>query len=293
MTTSADAGAPAPARLQARAYTVPSRLAAALLLGASRASLVAILVLVLVATDPPVTPPVLARLVALLAVVPGILAWLIEKAARADVEVRDAELVVRHRRVRLEVPCSAIAGVVPWALPLPGPGASLRMRSGRRLRYGIEVADPTPLLAALAGAGVTAAHAAIQHPTVVYAHARAHGTSWRWYHLLGKFVLFALLPTALLFNAHQHIAYGALLGEYYQLGLASYLATFAIYWATLSTYLLLYASAWRGLAEGVALAAARVAPSRAARVRRAVETWCRIVYYAGVPVLLLIRFLPW
>jgi hypothetical protein len=35
-----------------------------------------------------------------------------------------------------------------------------------------------------------------------------------------------------------------------------------------------------------------VARSRAARVRRAVEVGCRILYYAGVPVLVGLWFLP-
>jgi hypothetical protein len=54
----------------------------------------------------------------------------------------------------------------------------------------------------------------------------------------------------------------------------------------------LYAGTLRVLAESLALVAAYVAPSRAARVRRAVEAGCRLLYYGGVPVLLLIRFLP-
>ena len=43
----------------------------------------------------------------------------------------------------------------------------------------------------------------------------------------------------------------------------------------------------------MALGAAWVAPARAARVRRAVEVSCRVLYYGGVPVLLGLRFAPW
>ena len=87
-----------------------------------------------------------------------------------------------------------------------------------------------------------------------------------------------------------HIAYGGLLGQYYQLGLGAYLRTFAIYWLTVALYLVLYASAWRAAAEGVCLVAAAVAPSRAARVRRVTEIGCAIGYYAGALVLLGLRF---
>ena len=47
----------------------------------------------------------------------------------------------------------------------------------------------------------------------------------------------------MLFNAHQHIAYGALLGQYYLVGPGARLTTAAIYWATPCAHLLLYASA--------------------------------------------------
>jgi hypothetical protein len=279
----------------AHVYREPWRIVAGTLLAASGTSLPVILLRVMFATDPPITPPVLVHLFVLLTVVPAAVAWLMQRAFAAEVEIRGDELVVRGRDLRLEIPCSAIARVEPWAVPLPGPGLWLRMGSGRRLSWGIQAADPTPLLAALADpGGVEAARAATAHPILVWAHARHRGTRPpRWYHLLAKFPLFALLPAGVLFNAHQHIAYGALLGEYYLLGLASWLRTLGAYWVTVAIYLVLYASVMRGLAEAVALVAARVAPSRGARVRRGLETACRVLYFGGVPVVLGLRFLPW
>ena len=120
-----------------------------------------------------------------------------------------------------------------------------------------------------------------------------HAVTWRWYHLVGKFVAFALLPASVLFYTHQHIAYGGTFGQYYLEGLGPYVATLVTYWVTVAIYLVLYAGVWRGLGEGVALVAARVAPSRAARVRRAVEVTCRVLYYGGAPLLLVARYLPW
>ena len=293
MERSRDAKAKASADFRVRAYSVSWRIAAATLATASAVSLPAILLLVLLATDPPVTPPILMRLVAVFTVLPGLAAWLIRRAFTVDVDLHGTELVVCRRGLTLEIPCASIARIAPWTVPLPGPGFSLWMRSGRRLRWSLQAADPTPLLLALADAGgVEVARAATQHPSLVYANVkRSVVRRWRWYPLAGKFVVLALGPTAVLFNAHQHIAYGGLLGEYYLLGLRSYLGTFAVYWGTMAIYLVLYASVWRGVAEGVALVTAHVAPSRAARVRRAVENGCRVVYYAGVPILLGIRFL--
>ena len=279
--------------IRACAYPLGWRIAGALLFAVSRVSLPAILGLVVLATDPPVTLPVLVCGVVVLALLPGLAAWLVARAFAAEVSVDGDALVIRRRDLRLELPCRAIARVAPWAVPLPGPGLSVCMRSGRWLRQGLQIDDPTPLLLALAEVGsLEAARAAMRHPVLVYAHARARGARRRWHHLLGRFAGFALLPTAVLFNAHQHIAYGGLLGEYYLLGFGSYVRTFVVHWLTLTIYLVLYASVWRGLAEGMALLAACVAPSRAAAVRRAAEIACQAAYYGGVPVLLLLRFLP-
>jgi hypothetical protein len=281
-------------RQRVYAYRPPWRLVVATLATLGGASLPAILLLVLLANDPPVTPPVLVRLISVFTLPPALAAWAVARALAAGAEVRGTELVVSGRGFRAEIPCASIARVRPWAVPLPGPGLSLEMRSGRRFRYGLQTSDPAPLLAALADVGgVETARGAARHPVIVYAHAKHELARRRWYGLAGKFGLFALVPTAVLFNAHQHIAYGGLLGEYHLLGPASYLRTFAVHWLTASIYLVLYASLWRGLAEGVALAAAAAAPSRAARVRRTVEAACRVLYYGGVPVLLGLRFLPW
>jgi len=288
-----EAKAEASAHFLARAYTAWWRVFAGTLVTISGASLPVILVLVLLANDPPITPPILVRLVVLFTLLPGLVAWILQRAFAASVALRGANLVVRRRDLQLEIPCHSIEGVVPWVVPIPGPGLALLMRSGRRFRYGLQVADPVPLLEALAdGGAIEATGAAWRHGTVVYAHAKQRVQRRRWYHRLGKFVGFALLPAAVLFYTHQHIAYGGPLGEYHLLGLRSYLRTFVIYWSTVSIYLVLYASVWRGMAEGVNLLAAWSAGPRAAGVRRATEIACRVLYYGGVPVLLLLRYLP-
>ncbi len=280
-------------RLHVRAYPPWWRAVAAALIAESGASLVVCLLAVAMATDPPITPPVLLRSVAVLAVLPGLAAWLIGRAFAAAVEVTDAELVVHRPGERMEIPFAAIERIAPWAVPLPGPGFSVYLRSGRRLRCTFQAGDPTPLLAALAAAwDEPRARAALRHPSSIYARAKHARPPGRWRHPAVKFGLFALAPAAVLFNAHQHIAYGGTLGQYYLMGLAPYLQSFALHWATMATYLVLYASVWRGAAEGIALLAAWIAPARAAAVRRAVEVACLGLYYGGVPALVAARFLP-
>ena len=275
-----------------RAYPLPWRVIAGVLVAVSRASPLAIGAGIL-AAHAPVPLAALARALAVLVVLPAAAAALIERAFAADVEVHDAAVVIGRRGLRLEVPCAAIERVAPWAIPLPGPGLWLWLRSGRRLRYGLQADDPTPLLSALAAAGaVESANAATHHPGIVYAHVKYGGAApARWYQLLAKFAGFGLLPTAVWFNAHQHIAYGGLLGQYYLEGLSPYVKTFLISWGLASIYLLLYASVWRALAEATAILTVWVAPAYAAQVRRLSEIVCRVMYYGGVPVLVLLPFL--
>jgi apolipoprotein N-acyltransferase len=287
----ARAATPVPnVRSRVTAWPRPLRVLAGTLVAWSGASLWLILLAVLRATDPPVTPPVLLWSLTVLALLPALGAAALRHAFAATVTVGGGTLEIRRRDLRVEVPLAAIAAVEPWTVPLPAPGVALRLASGARLRWGLATPDPSPLVHALAAAGV--AGAAVAHPTCRWARAKAAAGRWRWRHLVAKYPAFALPPAAALFNAHQHIAYGGLLGEWYLLGPGAWLRTLALHWATTTAYLVLYASVWRGLAEAAALLAAHVAPSRAARVRRAVEGAARVGYYAGVPVLLVRRFLP-
>ncbi len=273
------------------AYPNTWRIIAGVLVAVSRANLVAT-GLWLIEIDQFVPLFALVRLLAVFAGLPACAAWLIERAFAVAVELRDDEFVLRGRDLQLEIPYAAIARVAPWRLLLPGPGFSLWMRSGRKLSYGLELASPAPLLSALADrGGVDTARAAIADPFIVYADARTSVGPWRWYHRLTKFVLFAALPTAVWFVAHQHIAYGGLLGQYYLEGAGPYLKTLSISWGLVVIYLVLYASAWRAIAEAGALLGTWLAPPRAQPIRRAAEITCRVVYYLGVPLLVLRPFL--
>jgi len=279
-------------RTPAIAYPLSWRIITAALIAISRGSLPVLLALVYFSSNPPIMPLMLVRALVILSVAPGIAAWLIERAYAVVVELEGDTLFLHHPEWRVEIPYGTISRIDPWAVPLPGNGFWLRLQGGRRFRYGLQLADPTGLLDALAEVGAPEqARAALQHPMAAYAHAKHGGRPRRWYHVLGKFVGFALVPTLPLFRVHQHIAYGGTFGQYYLIGLGAYLRTFAVYWGTLILYLVLYAALWRGVAEAVAWGAAWVAPSHAARVRRAVEIGHRIAYYGGVPVLVSIRFL--
>jgi hypothetical protein len=233
-------------------------------------------------------------LLVILTIVPGLAGWLIARFARATVDVDSGEMTVRRAHVELAFPATAIDGVEPWRVPLPGPGFSLRMRSGRLAGYGIQSADPLPLLREIAR-DVKAPRdlsELTQHPVVAWAHARAGEAPTHWFGYIGKFGLFALPVAGILFNAHQHIAYGGFWGQYYLEGPGPYARTAAVHFATVVAYLVLYAGTVRAIGETFAFAAAHVAPTSASRVRRVVERFCLLAYYLGVPILLALRFRP-
>jgi hypothetical protein len=277
---------------EAYAYSPFWRVVGATTFAVSRAGL-AVILLGILHSRIAVTPIEVIRTFVLLFVMPALAARVIARGMAARVAFGDGDVTIERPGVRVDVPLSALAGVAPWRVPLPAPGFALVLGSRRLVRPGIASHDPTPLLRALAGRGVAAAARAVDHPMIVYARARAGWGSWRWTHLAARFPLFAVGPTLLLFNVHQHIAYGGFFGQYYLMGLGPWVLTFAVFWATVTIYQVLYASVWRGLAEPICLVAAAVAPSRAARVRRAAELAIWVAYYAGVPVLLALRFAPW
>jgi apolipoprotein N-acyltransferase len=275
---------------RAIAYPLSWRLVTAALFVISRAGVLLLLALVLF-SHMTIAPLPLLRAFTLLCLTPVVAVWLIERAHTVTLHIDKGALVLAQRGLRIEIPSAAIAAVDAWTIPLPGGGVWLRLRSGRRFRYGLQIADAAALTDTLVAAGAPPeVRPAAQHPSALYARAKPIR---HWYHRLLKFAGFGFLATLPLFRAHQWIAYGGTFGEYYLIGLQAYLLTFGIYWGTATIYLVLYAALWRGLAEAVAFGAAWAAPSQAARVRRAVEVVCGVAYYGGVPLLVTARLLPW
>jgi hypothetical protein len=242
-------------------------------------------------TDPPVTPGMLVRSLLVFSVLPAAAGWALLGLFRTVIREHAGAIELRRPGLEVSLPAEAVEAVHPWRIPLPRPGLALRLRSGRLLPYGICTDATDRPLDVLAAAGVDVDRAR-SHPTVVYARERARRARFGWRRLLLKFVVFAVVPTAILFNAHQYIAYGGTFGQYYLYGAVAYLETLAIYWSLTVIHLVLYASLWRGLAEIAALAAAWLAPAGAGRARQAAEIACAVLYYGGVPLLLLYRFLP-
>jgi hypothetical protein len=238
----------------------------------------------------PFSPLELVVRLVVLSFLPLVLVWLLRRLTAATLLVEPTRLVLQLRSVRFEIPLESVTGIEPWRLPLPGSGLALRMKSGRRFQYSLQVAAPAPLLHTLSAALPSGASAA-EHPGSRLGQARHDWRPRFWDKPAFKFGLFPLIPTGIMFRAHQIITYGGAFGEYDVLGLSAYLQTFALYWVSFTTGLLLYASFWRTLAEILAFAFTWLLPSRALGVRLTAEWLCRLAYYVAFPALMAHRFL--
>ncbi|HXJ33405.1 MAG TPA: hypothetical protein VMS22_05130 [Candidatus Eisenbacteria bacterium] len=261
-------------------YARAGRIAVAVLLGVGAIALLLLMRAVVLRDD--VTPEATVATFAWLTLLPWTLARLLDRAWAGEVDVADGLVVLRRRDRRVEVPVASIAGLLPWRLPLPGPGLGLRLASGRRLAYELRPADLAALVDALEPRGATAS------PVVVYARGRR---ARAWYHPVLKFAVFGFAPAAIFFNAHQFIAYGGTFGQYYLEGPGAWLRTLAVFWATMVVYLTAWATLWRIGAEAIVLAAAHAMPVATPGVRRAVEIACWLAYWVGVPAMVALRFL--
>jgi hypothetical protein len=226
----------------------------------------------------------------LLSLAPLLVAAAIRRTGRASYSLGSDRLVVQRGRALTEIPLDSIAEVRLSRLPFPQPALALRLRSGRMLRERIEVPDPAPVLEALSPR-VPSAGPLHSHPLVAFASARAPLLGPRARRIAVKFILFPLLPGLVMFRAHQYIAFGGPFGEYRFYGAVAYLRTLAGYLAATVAVLVLYAAAWRILAETCAAIATALWPRRARVWRRMAEAICWVTYYLGVPALLALRFL--
>ena len=218
--------------------------------------------------------------------VPEAAAWCVVRAFAARASVADGLLVLAAGARRLELPLADVARVVPWRLPIPGPGLSLQLVSGERWPHGLALARPDALARALGGTPPAA-----PSPVARYAQAR---TASRRSPLDAPGFKFVLLPLALAipaFRLHQHIAYGGGFGEYLSFGLRAYATTFALWWAAWFIAVVLCAAALRVVVETATLTGALVAPAHAATTRQAVERLALAALYLGLPAWLAVRML--
>lgn len=273
------------------AYPFAGRMAAGTLYGISRASLVAIGLLVLAGMY--FSPPLLLRLMAFLALVPALAAALLARAFIATVSrTEDRWRLVRNglfrRGERIELDQDAIFDVALWQVPAPGLGLTVKLAPRGERRVELQAEAPARLLRQVFPTA-SRAFGDPRPPSVAYAEARAAFGTRRLFRFVVRFVVFPLVPTFIIFRLHQYIGYGGLLGQYHLHGLQPYLSTLAFHWILVLMYLVLWAAVLRALAELVSVGVSRLAPEKAMVARAWVERGAGFCYYAGVIGLMLWR----
>jgi apolipoprotein N-acyltransferase len=272
--------------------TPAARMAAALLRAFARGSLLWMGAAFLIGDGGLLANPLAQmRWFAGLFLVPEAAAWLVLRAYAARATVEQGALVLTRGGQRLELAVQDIAAVEPWRVPLPAPGAALRLAAGKPWRHGLAHADAMALAHALARAGGAARSERAPSRATTYAHACLAIRRGRLDHPLVKFVLFSLLLAIPAFRLHQHIAYGSTFGEYYTFGLMAYLATFLLWWAAWTIGVVLCAAALRAAIEAVTLLMVLVRPAQAIDARRWLEHAGLVALYLGLPAWLLLRAL--
>jgi apolipoprotein N-acyltransferase len=221
------------------------------------------------------------KLFAAAVLLPLLAAWAIGINFAARTAIEGEALVLTQRRRRIEIPLASIVALVPWRLPLPGPGADLGLVSGRRWDRSIATADPQALAEALAAAGSPLRFEARGLSRLVRLRS-AVANHWLD-HAAIKFGLFPLLPAAIAFRLHQIIAFGGPFGEAYTYGIGAWLTGLAAWWASWSLGLMLFAAALRIGIETATVLSLAGTPAKATGRRRALAWLGRLFYYAGVP----------
>jgi len=229
------------------------------------------------------------RSFAALFLVPEVAAWCVLRAFAARAGIEQGRLVLARGRHRLELALRDIAAVEPWRLPLPGPGAWLRLASGARWPHGIAIADPEALARLLLPAAGATPGEAMASRAQVYARARRAIVRGRLDRPLAKFVLLPLALAIPAFRLHQHITYGGSFGEFYSFGLLPFVEGFALWWAAWAIGVVLCAAVLRAVIEAGTLAAVLLRPALTIEVRRWLERLGLAALYLGLPAWLLVR----
>lgn len=268
------------------AYAPGWRMPMAILFALSRLSLVLIAMMMVIGWF--ISPPLLVRLVLFLAIMPGLLLYLLRWVFRAEARVQDGQIEVfrragLRRTQTLLIDSVQIRQQQVWTLPLPGPGLSLRLHQAAPIRaLALEMRRSLGSLTAVLALGQASLSKAAQ-ATLSYAEIKAASYWARWHWPLFKFGIFGLFPLWVLFRLHQNIMFGGLMGQYHLQGPGPWWSSLAYHWIMVTIYLVLYAAFWRCWAELICWLAARWAPGHAVTVRSWAEILLLSLYFLGIP----------
>ncbi|NYZ61919.1 apolipoprotein N-acyltransferase [Luteimonas sp. SJ-16] len=244
----------------------------------------------LLRTGPQVASLVQLQVFAGMVVLPWLAAGLLRVATAAGIAPDGDGRVLVARGRRIDLP-AATTTLRPWRLPWPCAGVDLETGGDERRPYAMALRGPHRVQRLVDAAG-SECLVDRRHPVLArFADARDAGRR-RWDHPLLKFGAFPLLPALVAFRLHQIIAFGGPLGEWQTFGAGAWWTALAIWWASWSLGLVLFAAALRVLLEAICLATTWRCPAGAHALRGGLEHAARLVYYLGVPLWLAWRLSP-
>ncbi|MCE3603876.1 apolipoprotein N-acyltransferase [Massilia sp. P8910] len=217
---------------------------------------------------------------------PEAASWCVLFLFSAKASVANGSLVLAHDARRIAFALGDIAAVRLWRLPVPRPGMTVQLASGRR--YALALDDPGALAGALAAAGGPTVERRPRALMQAYAQAGLASHRSRLDHPLVKFVLLPLALAIPAFHLHQHIAYGGAFGEFYSFGLKAYLTAFALWWAAWSIGVVLSEALLRAAVETGTLLAAWLRPARAGDIRYRLKRASHAALFLGLPAWLMV-----
>lgn len=266
-----------------------ARLAAGLLRAFARGSLLWMCAAMLLSDNLRGNTLAQIRTFAALFLAPEAASWCVLVAFAARASLENGRLVLERGARRLEVALHDIAAVIPWYVPIPGQGVSLRLASGAHSRYEIAVENPAAFASALTFASGTRRQVNTPSRATMYTKARSVVRLGRLGHPVVKFVIFPIALAIPAFRLHQHIAFGSSFGEYDMFGMKAYLIAFSLWWAAWTIGVALSAAALRAVIEAGTLLAILLRPERAIAVRRWQEYLALAALYLGLPSWLILR----
>lgn len=228
------------------------------------------------------------RMFTTLFLLPEAVAWCVLALCSAQAMVVDGKLALTRGGRRRELALSEIAAVQLWRLPIPGPGLSLRLNTGRRWCYGLALTNADARAAARAATAARPVQQSARAVLQVYAQSNLAIRRSRLDHPLPKYILLPLVLALPAFHLYQHIAYGSSFGEYYSFGLKAYLSAFALWWAAWSIGVVLTEALLRAAISIATLLTALLRPARAIAIRRWLERAGHVALYLGMPGWLLL-----
>lgn len=222
------------------------------------------------------------RIFAALCLAPEAAAWCVLFVCSARATMEGRSLVFTRRKRRFEIPVQTIIAVEPWSLPIPGPGAALRLASGQSWSYGVLLKSPGALVPALRASGSNLKEETLSSPAQIYAQARM-ARRGPLDHPVAKFILLSFVLAIPAFLLHQNISFGSALGEYFTFGLKSYLLGFAIWWGAWTIAAAMMAAVLRAGIETGTLLSVLLRPGHTTEVRAWLERVGLAALYIGAP----------